>query len=36
MIGIFNNIIDHFTDEFDRYIIAQGDDELKLQEDYKK
>ena len=36
MIGIFNDIIDYFTNQFDRHIVEKGDDELKLQEDYEK
>jgi len=36
MIGIFNDIIDYFTDLFDTQIIQKGDDELMLEDDYKK
>ena len=36
MISIFNDIIDYFTDLFDTQIIQKGDDELMLEDDYKK
>ena len=35
MIGICNDIIDYFTDLFDRRIVAKGDGGLKLEDDYK-
>ena len=33
MIGVFNDLIDHFTSQVDRHVIAHSPDELKLFEE---